>query len=113
MSRNGSNQGKGWALAVCGIGLLVALWWFWPRQSTQLDDNSWKIAVALYSACSRQNADQLKAVRQRWQEEVDRVSGNSPSLETLHEIIQTAEAGQWKEASQQCHELMQEQRQST
>ena len=113
MNRDPSQATVGWKLSIGAAVLLVAGWWFWTRQEVQLDDNSWNLAVALYSACNRQNEKQLQAVAKLWQEQLDLTPDGSASLESLQQIIETAEAGQWREATRRCHEVMQAQRPST
>jgi hypothetical protein len=92
----------GIAVASC----LILLWWFWPAK-VELSDSEYEVAIALYRVCNQMNDDGLVRIENLLAE--TKGSEFDQQVSPLQSILDLAKLGRWKEASEACRLVLDDQ----
>ncbi len=95
------------------ISLLVViasgLYWLLNRGYGEVGDQGYKIATALFSVCSRQDAQRLATVEKLIAQSKDEGSLQPNEAKWLSGIVESAKSGRWEQAASSVRELMDDQ----
>ena len=91
------------------IVVLGLLFYFYPRDKVELDDHGYDASVALYRICNQRDTESLRSVAEqiaKWESEG---SISERSTESLQEVVDLANAGDWTQAGRECRRMMEDQ----
>jgi hypothetical protein len=97
------------SLAVLFICLVVGYLVLGNRGYGEVSDRAYEISTALYSVCNRQDAAQLAGIESLLDSVQSKANVSPAEAEILHEILRTAQAGDWKSATSESRALMEDQ----
>lgn len=100
------------AIALCGvvIALGIVAVMIWPSPAVELDQDSYAITIALYRTCNLRDEGSLTRIEAM----LDAPSNSGTSINSeaeveLRSIIALAKSGDWNDAMQSCHQLIDQQ----
>lgn len=105
-----TNQFQG--LKLLGAVVLCSLVAFLGLRSNgygEVSDKTYDIATAMYSVCNRQDTEKLTSIDQLVQTGVAESSITTDEATMLREILELAQAGDWKTATREARRLMTDQ----
>jgi hypothetical protein len=97
------------SLAVLLICLVVGYLVFGNRGYGEVGEKAYEISTALYSVCNRQDATKLAGIESLLASAQSDANLSPAEAEILHEILRTAQAGDWKSATSESRALMEDQ----
>ncbi|KLU07426.1 putative transmembrane protein [Rhodopirellula islandica] len=96
-----------WACsAVVVLGLLL---FFYPREKVELNDQGYDASVALYRICNQKDGTSLQKVADQIVQWRSDGTLSEQSHSSLQRVIELASAGDWRQASRECRQMMEDQ----